>query len=89
MTDDVAHPQSPGAPVPRGAAVEELLTAKDVARWLNVSAKTVYSLGRDGTIPAVHVGSRTVRFRRADVERVILSAGEAVPPMALRRRLCT
>jgi excisionase family DNA binding protein len=49
-----------------------LLTVKQVAEILNISARSVYnSTGRKSTrsfpIPACRVGRRAIRFRRSDV----------------------
>jgi excisionase family DNA binding protein len=48
---------------------DDFLTAPDVARWLKVSAPTVYRWRLDDpTMPALVVG-KTVRFPRARLER--------------------
>jgi predicted DNA-binding transcriptional regulator AlpA len=46
---------------------ESLLTAKDVARILNVPLKRVYELG----IPAVRLSARSLRWRLSDVQHWI------------------
>lgn len=49
----------------------ELLTKEGVAEWLHVSTRTVESLMSDGRLPFVKLGHRTVRFRRADVQKLV------------------
>jgi excisionase family DNA binding protein len=49
----------------------ELLTAGDVAHALRISKTGVWRLVRDGHLPRVHVGRRSVRYRREDVEAII------------------
>ena len=43
--------------------VEPLLTAAQVARWLNVKTRSVYEL----PLPQVRISMRSLRWRRADV----------------------
>lgn len=48
-----------------------LLTVHDAARLLGVAPRTVERLRDRGLLPAVRVdGTRIVRYRRADVERL-------------------
>jgi excisionase family DNA binding protein len=50
------------------AAIERLLLkAPAVAEALDISERTVFSLGKRGEIPRVMVG-RSVRYFRADIE---------------------
>ena len=44
-------------------SASELLTAKDVARLLNISIKRVYELG----IPRVRLSEKTIRWRQSDL----------------------
>jgi excisionase family DNA binding protein len=46
----------------------ELLTTKQVAKLLQLSPGQVRSLVKCGELPAVKLGHRSLRFRRADVE---------------------
>ena len=39
-----------------------LLTAAELARQLRISPSAIYELHRRGTIPALRVGARTLRF---------------------------
>ena len=59
----------------------ELMTAKDVAKALNVSESHVYRLAKHGIIPKVEIPSAvkgegkrpkaTIRFRRRDLDDAI------------------
>ena len=51
----------------RSEAPERLLTAAEVARWLNVKPKRVYELG----VPAVRISERSLRWRPSEVARWI------------------
>jgi excisionase family DNA binding protein len=44
-----------------------LLTAKEVAKYLEQTESTVYAWAQEGKIPAIKIG-RILRFRRADIE---------------------
>jgi excisionase family DNA binding protein len=54
-----------------------LLTARQTAAALQVCEKTLWSLTRDGKLPAVRIG-RAVRYDLADVRRFI-EASKAAP----------
>ncbi len=45
----------------------EILTLRDVSRFLKVSEKTVYRLAQSGKIPSFKAGG-SWRFRRSDIE---------------------
>lgn len=46
-----------------------LLTARDAARALSISERTLWALSQPrGPIPVVHVGSRSIRYAIADLE---------------------
>jgi len=47
-----------------------LLTAKETAKILNISARTLWTLTNNGTIPHIRVG-RSIRYDRADLLRWI------------------
>ena len=53
----------------------EIMTVPDVARYLKVSAKTVYSLIKTGSLHAFRVG-RVLRCRISDVEEFIVAQAE-------------
>ncbi|MCG2794583.1 MAG: helix-turn-helix domain-containing protein [Actinomycetia bacterium] len=57
---------------------EKLLTARELAEYLNVPVAWCWKVARDGTLPSVRLpGGR--RFLRFDLEAVmaVLEAGEA------------
>ncbi|MGH8629365.1 MAG: helix-turn-helix domain-containing protein [Burkholderiales bacterium] len=63
---------SPSAPEPAAQAsqsrlADALMTAGEVARLLNVSAKKIYRMSQLGTIPHVRLGG-SLRFRREDIQ---------------------
>lgn len=49
---------------------DEILTAQQVAEWLQVPRSRIYQAAREKTIPSIPLG-KYVRFRRADVEAFI------------------
>jgi excisionase family DNA binding protein len=49
----------------------EVLTAEEVAKMLNIPKSRVYQAARDKEIPSTPSLGRYVRFRRADVEAFI------------------
>jgi excisionase family DNA binding protein len=56
---------APGAP--------EWMTADDAASYLRLSGrKAVYQAVRRGQLPSCRLGTRLLRFRRADLDRVLL-----------------
>lgn len=57
----------------------EVLTTKEVAEYLRMSADTVKRLARQGRLPGVKLG-HTWRFRKADLEEMF---SEAVVDRAL------
>lgn len=46
---------------------DEILTLRDVSRFLKVSEKTVYRLAQSGKLPSFKAGG-SWRFRRCDIE---------------------
>jgi len=46
---------------------DEILTLRDVARFLKVSEKTVYRLAQSGDLPGFKAGG-SWRFRRCDLD---------------------
>ena len=60
-----------------GDVVNEILTLRGVADYLNCHYTTVYRLVRQRGLPVFHVGS-DYRVRRADLEKWI--AQQHVPP---------
>jgi excisionase family DNA binding protein len=53
------------------ASLDELLTAAQVAEWLNVTQQTVRRWAENGTVPAVRIGPRAIRFRRSDIDALV------------------
>jgi len=49
-------------------APEPLMDADGAAEYLRVPRKTIYELCRSSGLPHVKVGSRTLRFVRADLD---------------------
>jgi predicted DNA-binding transcriptional regulator AlpA len=48
-----------------------LLSARDTARALSISERTLFSLTQTGALPCVRVGTRAVRYSMQDIERFI------------------
>ena len=48
-----------------------LLTARQAARWLNISERTLYARTQDGSITVVRIGNRGIRYDPADLRRWI------------------
>jgi excisionase family DNA binding protein len=61
---------------------EQLLTAEEAAKVLNVSLPRLYELARTGTIPVVRLG-RQVRIPGGLLEAWIVDGGRALPDRAL------
>lgn len=55
---------------------DRLLTLADVADFLAVSLSTVRRLVRDGNLPAVRVGQRSIRVRPEDLEAYLQASVE-------------
>jgi excisionase family DNA binding protein len=53
---------------------DEFLTVAEVAEILKLNQQTVRNWITDGKLPAVRVGQRRVRIRRADFERLLARA---------------
>ena len=53
---------------------ESFLTVEDVASYLSVSPKTVYSWVGQGRIPHYKFCGKTIRFRKSKIERWIEAA---------------
>ena len=67
---DTASLQVAGA-FPSDCVKAGLLTSKQAARYLSISERTLFDLKRNGVIPFVRVGLRSVRYAIADLERAI------------------
>lgn len=44
-----------------------LLTARQAAKLLNISERTLYARTADGSIPVVRIGNRGIRYDPADL----------------------
>ncbi len=53
------------------AIAQSLVTAQELAEYLNCCTKTVYTMVKDGRIPMMKVGNR-YRFDPAEVEKALL-----------------
>jgi len=60
------QPESPITPL--------LLTARQAAKLLNISERTLYARTVDGSISVVRIGNRGIRYDPADLRRWIESA---------------
>jgi excisionase family DNA binding protein len=60
MPEDNQADQAPG--------LGEWLTVVQVTEWLQVSTRTIRRHMESGSLPAVNLGGRAVRIRRADLE---------------------
>jgi excisionase family DNA binding protein len=70
---------------PQSEPPEPLMTAAEVAEWLNVSASAVYDLCSAGELNHFRIGTgkkKTVRIARADVEDY-LERSRAMPPVVV------
>lgn len=69
-------------------AQEELLNVRETARRLGVHENTVRNWAREGLLPDARVpGSRYLRFRTIDVERLLGQRGARTVPSLQRERL--
>lgn len=60
---------------------EQIMTVKDVAKYLKVNERTIYRMATDGRIPAFRVGT-SWRFKLCDIDEWIESErNSAVLPM--------
>lgn len=62
------------------AVASELMTVPETAQFFRVTVSTIRSWVLYRKIPFVKVGGRLVRFRRADLERVV--SAKVVPAKA-------
>jgi excisionase family DNA binding protein len=64
--------------------MDEFLTVAQVAELLQLNPQTIYNMVDRGELPAVRVGSRRVRIRRADLEEFIAAGAERPKPSPQR-----
>ena len=60
----LANHAEPAASKTRPTSPDSLLGAEQVAELLSVSTQTVWRLSREGKIPTVRLGPKTLRYRR-------------------------
>jgi len=48
---------------------DDVMTVRDVAKYLKLDERTVYNLAIKGKLPAVKIGKQW-RFRRAQIDRL-------------------
>ena len=58
------------APTHTAPIVPDVLTEPETAEFLRVSARTVFTLAKDGRLPCIRIGQRKL-FRRATVEKFL------------------
>ena len=63
----------PSAVEANAVGAQDVMTAAEVAAYLRITTKTVYSLEKRRELASFRIG-RAVRFRRSDVERFIVGA---------------
>lgn len=71
-------------PTPLG---EALLTADVVAAFLGISRSTVFRMAAAGELPVVAIGSRTKRFRIADLHAYVERRTQRATPRDRVKRL--
>lgn len=64
----------------------QMLTVQEMARALKLNPQTLYRLVRQGLVPAVRIGKKTLRFDPAQVQAT-LKAKEPRRPSAKERKL--
>ncbi len=60
-----------------GGAREEFLTARQLARVLQVSESTVRRLARGGRLPVIHITPRIMRFHLSAVRKALDGASRS------------
>jgi len=62
-----------------GILNDELLKPQEVANILKVTPQAVYQMKKRGTIEAVNLGMKSVRFRRSEIERLVQGRAKSAP----------
>jgi excisionase family DNA binding protein len=57
--------------------MDRLLTVRELAERLGISAGTAYHWLSQGRLPCVRFSSRCVRFRESDVQKMLEQLGQA------------
>ena len=58
------------------AQLPELMTAPEVAERLRINVDTVRLWAREGRLPVVPLSTRSLRFRRSDIDALLASSVE-------------
>jgi excisionase family DNA binding protein len=58
------------------------MSVKDVAAYLHVTPRTVYTMMADGRLKAYKIGYRLIRFRRDEVDAAMTPVAAVTDPMA-------
>lgn len=80
-----AHPPDPPTTIPTAEPLPDFLTVPDVARLLQLSTKTVYTLARAGALPGCVRLGNAVRFHREQLLDGLARQALAGPAAAARR----
>jgi len=56
---------------------DRLWTRREASQYLNLTERTIDSLRKRGRLPEIGVAGRSVRFRGADVMRLVNKRGRA------------
>lgn len=78
LASDLVHLLSERAAEQDAKPAPPLLSARDVASRLQTNTQAVYRLAREGKLPAVQLGSRTLRWTDDAVNGFIARGGIAV-----------
>jgi excisionase family DNA binding protein len=70
---------------PSSTPAIEIMTAKEVASLLKISAKTVYSYARRNMIPTYWKFQNNIRFEKRQILEWMKEANQADPPRSPRR----
>ena len=57
--------------------MQEIMTPKEVARYLNISLLTVYKYARQGIIPGSRIGN-SWRFNKEYIDTVLITPGRGL-----------
>jgi excisionase family DNA binding protein len=68
LFDSADNPRPVTAAERKSIAQAEYLTPAEAAILLRTSRKHIYALIADGTLPAIRLGQRFMRIRRADID---------------------
>lgn len=60
---------------PENKEIKELMKRSEVARIIGVCGHTIARMTKRGEIPCIQFNSRTVRYRREDIEALINKTG--------------